>query len=113
MRFLLSESVLSQRRSDIRRIHTPFCAAYVCPTLAGSVGLPQPSTPLVRRPVPLSPRVFGLFLPMRRVRPWQGDTKQVGLKLDVHFISSLPVILRSACKAWVDREPVQIVAAED
>jgi hypothetical protein len=33
--------------------------------------------------------------------------------LDVHFISSLPVILRSACKAWVDREPVQIVAAED
>ena len=35
------------------------------------------------------------------------------LLLDVHFISSLPVILRSACKAWVDREPVQIVAAED
>ena len=33
--------------------------------------------------------------------------------LDVHFISSLPVILRSACKAWVDRGPVQIVAAED
>jgi len=33
--------------------------------------------------------------------------------LDVHFISSLPVILRSACKAWVDREPVQMVAAED
>jgi hypothetical protein len=35
------------------------------------------------------------------------------LYLDVHFISSLPVILRSACKAWVDRGPVQIVAAED
>jgi len=35
------------------------------------------------------------------------------LTLDVHFISSLPVILRSACKAWVDRGPVQIVAAED
>ena len=35
------------------------------------------------------------------------------LILDVHFISSLPVILRSACKAWVDRGPVQIVAAED
>ncbi len=34
-------------------------------------------------------------------------------ELDVHFISSLPVILRSACKAWVDREPVQMVAAED
>jgi hypothetical protein len=33
--------------------------------------------------------------------------------LDVRFISSLPVILRSACKAWGDREPVQIVAAED
>jgi hypothetical protein len=33
--------------------------------------------------------------------------------LDVHFISSLPVILRSACKAWGDREPVQIVVAED
>src|SRR2546422_8672744 len=33
-------------------------------------------------------------------------------QLDVHFISSLPVILRSACKAWVDRGPVQIVAAE-
>ena len=37
----------------------------------------------------------------------------IGLNLDVHFISSLPVILRSACKAWVDRGPVQIVAAED
>ena len=35
------------------------------------------------------------------------------IHLDVHFISSLPVILRSACKAWVDRGPVQIVAAED
>ena len=35
------------------------------------------------------------------------------LAVDVHFISSLPVILRSACKAWVDREPVQMVAAED
>ncbi len=33
--------------------------------------------------------------------------------LDVHFISSLPVILQSACKAWVDRKPVQIVVAED
>ena len=33
--------------------------------------------------------------------------------LDVRFISSLPVILRSAWKAWGDREPVQIVAAED
>jgi hypothetical protein len=33
--------------------------------------------------------------------------------LDVRFISSLPVILRSACKAWGDREPVQIVAADD
>ena len=53
-------------------------AAYVCPTLAGSVGLPQPSTPLVRRPVPLPPRVSGLLLPMRCVHPWQGDTKQVG-----------------------------------
>ena len=34
-------------------------------------------------------------------------------ELDVHFISSLPVILWSACKAWVDKESVQIVAAED
>ena len=42
--------------------------------------------------------------------PWSGHTF---FDLDVHFISSLPVILRSACKAWVDREPVQIVAAED
>ena len=33
--------------------------------------------------------------------------------LDVHFISSLPVILRSACNAWGDRAPVQIVVAED
>jgi hypothetical protein len=32
--------------------------------------------------------------------------------LDVHFISSLPVILRSACKVWVERAPVQIVVAE-
>src|SRR5262249_27008263 len=26
--------------------------------------------------------------------------------LDVHFISSLPVILRRACKAWRDREQI-------
>ena len=32
--------------------------------------------------------------------------------LDVHFISSLPVILRSACMVGVDRAPVQIVVAE-
>jgi len=38
---------------------------------------------------------------------------RIGRTLDVHFISSLPVIRRSACKAWGDREPVQIVVAED
>jgi len=37
----------------------------------------------------------------------------LGVALDVHFISSLPVIRRSACKAWGDREPVHIVVDED
>ena len=32
-------------------------------------------------------------------------------KLDVHFISSLPVMQRSACKAWADKRHVQIVWA--
>jgi hypothetical protein len=31
--------------------------------------------------------------------------------LDVHFISSLPVMQRLACKAWADKRPVQIVWA--
>jgi hypothetical protein len=31
--------------------------------------------------------------------------------LDVHFISSLPVMQRSACKAWADKRHVQIVWA--
>jgi hypothetical protein len=29
--------------------------------------------------------------------------------LDVHFVSSLPVMQRPACKAWADTRPVQIV----
>ena len=33
------------------------------------------------------------------------------LDLDVHFISSLPVMQRLACKAWADKRPVQIVWA--
>ncbi len=41
------------------------------------------------------------------------DYYEDSVTLDVHFISSLPVILQSACKAWVDRKPVQIVVAED
>src|SRR6266568_6027814 len=31
--------------------------------------------------------------------------------LDVHFISSLPVMQRLVCKAWADKRPVQIVGA--
>jgi hypothetical protein len=31
------------------------------------------------------------------------------LELDVHFISSLPVKQRSACMAWADKRPAQIV----
>ena len=31
--------------------------------------------------------------------------------LDVHFISSLPVVLRTACKVWTDKRPGQIVEA--
>ena len=31
--------------------------------------------------------------------------------LDVHFISSLPVMQRPACKVWADKRPVQIVWA--
>src|SRR5712691_11205324 len=57
-----------------------------------------------------------LLIPCRLSRVQHGGLKQDdggGVLLDVHFISSLPVILRSACKAWVDRGPVQIVAAED
>jgi hypothetical protein len=30
-------------------------------------------------------------------------------ELDVHFISSLPVMQRTACKAWADTKPVQMV----
>jgi hypothetical protein len=36
---------------------------------------------------------------------------QVHPELDVHFISSLPVMQRSACKAWADKRHVQIVWA--
>ena len=32
--------------------------------------------------------------------------------LDVHFISSLPVVQRTVCKAWADTRPVQIAWAE-
>jgi L-fuculose-phosphate aldolase len=32
--------------------------------------------------------------------------------LDVHFISSLPVVQRTLCKAWADTRPVQIAWAE-
>ncbi len=32
--------------------------------------------------------------------------------LDVHFISSLPVLQRPACMAWADTRCVQIVGAE-
>ncbi len=32
--------------------------------------------------------------------------------LDVHFISSLPVMQRTVCKAWADTRPVQIAWAE-
>ena len=34
------------------------------------------------------------------------------VRLDVHFISSLPVMQWSAYTAWVDRKPAQIVAVE-
>jgi len=34
-------------------------------------------------------------------------------RLDVHFISSLPVMQGNAYKAWVDSKPVQRVWAED
>ncbi len=53
-----------------------------------------------------------VFTPSERQQFFAIPPSVQGL-LDVHFISSLPVILRSACKAWVDRGPVQIVAAED
>src|SRR6266568_4062520 len=33
------------------------------------------------------------------------------MTLDVHFISSLPVMQRPVCKAWADKRPVQIVGA--
>jgi hypothetical protein len=36
----------------------------------------------------------------------------IGGYLDVHFISSLPVMPRSVYKVWVDRKHVQIVLAE-
>ena len=34
------------------------------------------------------------------------------LGLDVHFISSLPVMQRTVCKAWADTRPVQIAWTE-
>ena len=33
------------------------------------------------------------------------------LNVDVHFISSLPVMQRPVCKAWADKRHVQIVWA--
>ena len=33
-------------------------------------------------------------------------------KLDVHFISSLPVMQRTVCKVWADTRPVRIAWAE-
>ena len=33
-------------------------------------------------------------------------------KLDVHFISSLPVMQRTVCKVWADTRPVRITRAE-
>jgi cephalosporin hydroxylase len=35
-----------------------------------------------------------------------------GSTLDVHFISSLPVVQRTVCKAWADTRPIQIAWAE-
>src|SRR5712691_508776 len=65
-------------------------------------------TKVLCRKAPAASRVSPFTLSRTR---YHGS--QQHLILDVHFISSLPVILRSACKAWVDRGPVPIVAAED
>ena len=40
-----------------------------------------------------------------------GELLLAKVLLDVHFISSLPVMQRPACKAWVDKRHVQIVWA--
>ena len=36
----------------------------------------------------------------------------LSLALDVRFISSLPVMQRSACTAWADKKPAQIAGVE-
>src|SRR6266852_6350638 len=48
--------------------------------------------------------------PLGEGRLAQGEGHDVIL-LDVRFISSLPVMQRPACKAWVDKRHVQIVWA--
>ena len=51
---------------------------------------------------------------LERSRHWVWTAMEPVSKvlLDVHFISSLPVIQRTVCRAWVDTRPVQIVGAE-
>jgi nucleotide-binding universal stress UspA family protein len=43
---------------------------------------------------------------------WAQHSGAVLVGLDVHFISSLPVKRLSACMAWGDTKPAQIVGAE-
>ena len=49
-----------------------------------------------------------LGLCLRPSRPSESEAVTSGT-LDVHFISSLPVKQRSACTAWADTRPAQIV----
>ena len=42
----------------------------------------------------------------------EAEAKTIARTLDVHFISSLPVLQRPACMAWADTRCVQIVGAE-
>ena len=45
-------------------------------------------------------------------RVYTAEFTREAVRLDVHFISSLPVKQRPACMAWADKMPAQIAGAE-
>ena len=83
----------AQRRHMSRRPRAETSSWYVdpwsplCPSIADHHGIDERS--------------------MRGVCP----DSRAGTKLDVHFVSSLPVMQRLAYKVWADKRPVQIVWA--
>ena len=66
--------------------------------------------PLILRRITRTPQASQP--PLRQLVRWLWGLGGALCALDVHFISSLPVVQWTVCKAWADTRPVQIAWAE-